>query len=270
MDSLIARKLAHQFGAAVAYVAVRTRDGDASIGTAFHIGERVFLTARHVVENNLIEEIRIVKPVGVPSREFMPGLPDATYTRWDATVAQVLGRPPLYKQSLEPLAIAEGPFFPDDHRVDVAAFRVEAVHDAVPTVKLGMHWDDWVYRREWELEQAVLLGYPPIPMSNAPELVAARAEVHTFVVPRHCPFIHFILSATPRGGFSGGPAIMEGGYALGMITSGFVENNAPPELGFQAVISIEPIRAFLESVSILPACQDELLHRPQISTPDGP
>jgi hypothetical protein len=255
LETIVAQNLVRKFGNAVAYVAVKTPDGDHHIGSAFHVGEGLFLTARHVVEGNEIEEVRIVKPVPVRSDEFLPGLPEQYYREWDDAVSTVLGATPYYKKWLEPLTISEGPYFPEDERVDVSAFRIAGVHAAVPIVKLGHHWDDWVYRREWELTEAVILGYPPIPMSNAPELVAARARIHTFVVPRHCPFIHFILSSIPRGGFSGGPAIFSDGLALGMITSGFVENGAPLELGFQSVLSVEPIRLFLEALGILPAAQ---------------
>jgi hypothetical protein len=266
LDTPTAQQIVRRFGNAVAYLAVQTPKGDHQIGTAFHIGEGLFLTARHVLEDNRIDEVRIVKPVPVRANEFIPGLPDQYYRDWDAAIAEVMGQTPYYKKWLEPLAVSAGPFFPDDDRIDVAAFRVAGLHSAVPIVRLGIHWDDWVYRREWELSEAILLGYPPIPMSDAPELVAARAQIHTFVVPRHCPFVHFILSSTPRGGFSGGPALVEDGVALGIVTSGFVKNGDPLELGFQSVLSIEPIRNFLEAAGILPEQQkraaDELLGKP--------
>jgi hypothetical protein len=52
------RDLYLRYGCCTAYVAIE-RDGQAGIGSAFHIGEGVFLTARHVVEGGTITEIRI-------------------------------------------------------------------------------------------------------------------------------------------------------------------------------------------------------------------
>ena len=92
-------------------------------------------------------------------------------------------------------------------------------------------------------------------MVNEATLVAAKAEIHTFVTPRHSPKLHFILSATPRGGFSGGVAIHESGVALGVITSSLVEDNLPEQNGFFAVLSIEPIVEFLELTDMMPNIQ---------------
>lgn len=52
------RKLFERYASAVAYVAVRSPTGAESIGTAFHVGEGVFLTARHVVEQREILQVR--------------------------------------------------------------------------------------------------------------------------------------------------------------------------------------------------------------------
>jgi V8-like Glu-specific endopeptidase len=57
MDPSRARDLYYKYAAAVAYVAVRTPAGDESIGTAFHIGSNIWITARHVVEDNEILDI---------------------------------------------------------------------------------------------------------------------------------------------------------------------------------------------------------------------
>jgi hypothetical protein len=76
--------------------------------------------------------------------------------------------------------------------LDVAAFRVRDIHRAAGVVKLGIQWDDWVVRGRWQLSDAIVLGYPPVPMVNEPRLIAARAEIHTFIVPRHVKSVHFI------------------------------------------------------------------------------
>jgi hypothetical protein len=92
-------------------------------------------------------------------------------------------------------------------------------------------------------------------MVNEPILVAAKAEVHTYVVRRHSRYVHFLLSATPRGGFSGGVAIHESGEALGIVTSSFVKGDNPPELGFFAVLSIEGIVNCLAESGLYPETQ---------------
>jgi hypothetical protein len=51
------RALFNIFAPSVAYVAVENKSGEQGIGTCFHIGENVFITARHVVENHKITKI---------------------------------------------------------------------------------------------------------------------------------------------------------------------------------------------------------------------
>jgi hypothetical protein len=72
--------------------------------------------------------------------------------------------------------------------------------------------------------------------------------------------VHFLLSAMPRGGFSGGVAISEFGFALGIITESLLSDNKPPELGFFAATSIECIYECLDAHKILPRCQE----RPEV------
>lgn len=57
MSSLTPRDLFERYAPAVAYVSVRLPSGDEAIGSAFHVGEGAFVTARHVVEGCKILEI---------------------------------------------------------------------------------------------------------------------------------------------------------------------------------------------------------------------
>jgi hypothetical protein len=59
-----------------------------------------------------------------------------------------------------------------------------------------------------------------------------------------------------RGGFSGGPAIIDG-HVLGVVTSSLMSNGKPSELGFFTVISVEPIFVCLVDNILLPPCQTE-------------
>ena len=246
----------------MAYVDVLKPDGTRAIGSAFHIGEGIFVTARHVVQNNDIVEVRISEPIAIRSEEFFGQFSDVKVSKdrieeYDKTMKETMGHDPLFKHWLNPLEIEKGPVFYHDDRLDVAAFKVNEIHPGVGIAMLGIHWDVWVYRGLWHLSDAIVMGYPPIPMVNEPTLIAAKAEIHTFVVPRHSPYLHFILSAIPRGGFSGGVAIHESGDVLGVITSSFIKDEQPEQLGFFAVLSIEGIVKCLEENSLYPEIQKE-------------
>ena len=54
----------------MAYVDIRKLDGSRGIGSAFHVGDNVFVTARPVVENNEIIEIKITEPAGIPEEYY--------------------------------------------------------------------------------------------------------------------------------------------------------------------------------------------------------
>jgi hypothetical protein len=246
----------------MAYVAVEKPDGSHSIGSAFHVGECVFVTARHVVEGNKILVIKITESIAIDIREYlsrMYGKPatDEQVRDYDTATAHQDGTPSMWRHFHPPLEFASGPYFSTDRRLDVAAFKVKELHPNTKHVKLGAHFDDWVYRAEWRLLNAIVLGYPPIPMTDSPTLIAAKAEIHTPVVVRDSRAVHFILSAMPRGGFSGGVAIYEDGTALGVITTSLGMNHEPEQLGFFAVLSIEGIVGCLIANRIYPEVQRE-------------
>jgi hypothetical protein len=198
MDSLDARKLFAYHADAMAYVDVEDANGDRGLGSAFHVGDSVFVTARHVVEHKSIIEVKITEPIEVP---------DYGSLKPPAENVQI----PKRHYYNEPLHLSDGPFFSTDDNLDIAAFRVDNLNPAAGVIKLGVHYDDWLERDYWQMSEAIVLGYPPIPMVNAPVLIGAKAEIHTYVKPRHSHYVHFILSTTPRGGFSGGVAIHENG-----------------------------------------------------------
>jgi hypothetical protein len=120
---------------------------------------------------------------------------------------------------------------------------------------LGKHLDDWIVRTNFILSEVIILGYPPIPLTRDPSLIAARAEVNAVVNLVPSSKSHFIVSATPRGGFSGGLALSEYDFALGLISSSLTNDHKAAELGFMAVISIEPIYECLALHKLLPECQ---------------
>lgn len=83
MNSNRATKLYAANANAMAYVDVKKSNGDRAVGSAFHIGDGVFVTARHVVEDSRIVEVKITEPVGVTSREFFREIINAEVTGRD-------------------------------------------------------------------------------------------------------------------------------------------------------------------------------------------
>ena len=51
------RQLFDRFASGVAYITVTNKDGDENIGTCFHIGDNVYITARHIVEDSEITKV---------------------------------------------------------------------------------------------------------------------------------------------------------------------------------------------------------------------
>ncbi|WP_456249751.1 S1 family peptidase [Longispora urticae] len=215
-----------EYSAAIAYVAVKDCNGIDGIGSAVHVGEGVFVTARHVVEG------KAVTAVGFPAAD-------------------------AFGDDVE-LKLISGPFYHSDERVDVAAFKVAEPGDRCPSVILGDQMDDDPIDEEYLLlSEAIVMGYPPIPFTVTPVLIAARAEINAVISRRDTPNLHYILSAMARGGFSGGLALSEAGTALGIITSSLGQAGQPAELGYMAVVGVEPIYRCLAEHKLLPECQEE-------------
>jgi hypothetical protein len=148
----------------MAYVAVEAPDGTPSIGSAFHVREGVFVTARHVVEHMRIVEI---------------GTTERTYVRLEGNEAidartfikDDQGEYPVHRVDNGVLQVHRGPFSHPNHRVDVAVFQVADIDGRTPFVRLGSHLDDWLGASDFILTEAIILGYPPIPLTNSPHLV---------------------------------------------------------------------------------------------------
>lgn len=238
------RELFEDYASAVAYVAVESRDGCQSIGAAFHVGDGVFVTARHVVEGTKILEIATTVGRNVPDPNGTTRIP-GRYGRF---------------RSISPrsLAIKSGVLCHPDAAIDVAAIVTDGRE--IPVVPLGGHLDDWINDEQFMLQRVVVMGYPPVPFSAAPRLFAASAEVNTVVDPYSGPHPRFVISAMARGGFSGGPCLIDWDCALGVITESLMRDSSTPELGFMAVLSVEPIFTCLGHHGVLPELQAEDFH----------
>ncbi len=129
----------------------------------------------------------------------------------------------------------------------------------VDHIEIGGHLNDWI-GDSMVLMKVVAFGYPPIPTSPDPRLVAVRGEVNTIIDPyvgSRNPL--FIISPMARGGFSGGPVLTENGWLLGVVTSSLLTDHAAPELGYGAALTIEPLWEMLFENKIFPASNINLM-----------
>jgi len=235
----------------MAYIAVTDAGDKESIGSAFHVGEGVFVTARHVVENAIINEVKATETFRRPLKEAIPEYRDDVI----AEIAKTIGQTPTWPVSQASLRMIKGPFFHTDDAIDVAVFKVEGLHPETPHVPLARHLDDWIGSTDFVLSEALVLGYPPIPLARSAHLVAARAEINATIRTPPKLEVRFVVSATPRGGFSGGLALSEHEFALGVISSSHTKNHDAAELGFMGVVSVEPVYDCLAAHRLLPEVQ---------------
>lgn len=99
------KNIYHQCRGSVAYVTVELTDGTESIGTAFHIGQGYFVTAKHVVDKNQIIEIGITQP-------------NNKFIEYHQAPLSESERPRILKVDLNPV-------FSENEVDDVAVFRVQ-------------------------------------------------------------------------------------------------------------------------------------------------
>jgi hypothetical protein len=201
---------------AIAYVVVEKWNGDESIGTAFHIGDGFFITAKHVLEGNRVKEVSITQPLVASTGYHANHLSEETRPRT--------------------LNIVGGPWIADGD-VDVAVIRVEAA-ESIPTIKLSSDHDIYQSEDILLLSPVICIGYPPIPHARHPFQVVVDGRINALVRVRGGTYLTYVISATSRGGFSGGPVIDEAGLAIGLVTESLDKDNQPVENGFLACLSI--------------------------------
>lgn len=225
----------------IAFVETSDAAKQIGIGSCFHVGDGVFVTARHVVENRTINEI---------------GFDD------DAVNQELLqDRKHWGRQRHGRVNVVEGPHFHPDQNVDVACFKVDPHPKAF--IPLGGHLDDYLLQYELVLYRTIVLGYPLIPFTKRPVLVASVGEVNALFDLYLGGHPHFIISTMARGGFSGSPVLVaynednkaSGTAVLGIVTQSLTQDHKAPEHGYMAVLTVEPIYKCLEEHKLLPACQ---------------
>lgn len=229
-----------KFRSCVAYIETHDSNGASGVGTCFHVGNGVFVTARHVIEDRSIESIGFDDYSAITQLARKP-------KNWD-------------KKSHGSVSIKGDPYFHPNKSVDVACFSVEPYPESY--IPLGGHL--WLGQYELVLHRTLVLGYPRIPLSlNGHALVASIGEINAVVETMLDRQSCFIVSTMARGGFSGGPALVayderneDGGTAaLGMVTQSLVSDNREPELGYLSVITVNPIYECLDAYGLLPEYQ---------------
>lgn len=215
-------------------ITIRTEIGDLKNGSAFHIGDGWLATAAHVVNSGKIEEIV------------------SEYCNQKLEIERII--------------------FHSDDKVDLAILKTNLNHYLTKTktvgspegfvqtdhIEIGGHLDDWI-GDELVLSKVLLMGYPPIPFSNGPVLLASEGEVNAVVDKYNGPHPHFVISNMGRGGYSGGPVISEYGFLLGVLTEALVVNNQAEELGYSSAISVEPLLVLLQENGVYPGKNKETI-----------
>ena len=160
----------------VALIATEGLDGALGIGTCFHVGEGVFVTARHVVEGRSITEI---------------GFDDGP------TSLSLLEDPKHWgKKPHGSVTITRGPLYHADPGIDLACFVAEP--HPKRSIPLGGHLDSWMSQYELVLYRTLVLGYPPVQVTNKPLLVASLGEVNALAELRAAPHPHWSSTASFR------------------------------------------------------------------------
>jgi hypothetical protein len=220
---------------AVAYIEVLDGNGDRHIGTSFHVGNGVYITARHVVENKEILEI-------------------SSDNGHDPFTA-------IGDEKTRLLQIANDPLFHKNKDVDLACFTV--TNPPEKYFELGGHLDCFLGNHELLLHKTLVMGFPRVPFAKRPHLIVSTGEINGLLEKYNCHQLAFVISTMARGGFSGGPVIVayseentiSGTALLGVVTESLIENHGIPESGFMAVTTIEPIYELLEQHNLLPEYQ---------------
>ena len=204
------RDLYDKFAPGVAYVAVEDSNECPGIGTCFHIGENVFITARHAVEGRKI-------------------------TKLATTNAGVKGSYGNYVTSFTAGEAGQisAPLYHANENYDLAALRVSGL--PAPQIPFLPIVDDR-FENKLIMRPVVIMGFPPLPGSSHPVLVSAKCEVNATFVTYFDQQRVYVVSCLARGGFSGGPALTPPHHCLGVITRAVLKDPLPEELGFMAVV----------------------------------
>ena len=223
-DELNFKKLYIESSSAIAFIAViDDKTGKEGIGTAFHVGDGIFVTARHVVEGKEIKEIATTKRI-------IENYQEGKFEELSETI-----RSPYY------FKIIDGPHFPENKELDIALLKVNLSGVDLPFLNLDDMTSYRINDNTYLLDEILIIGYPPIPFTIAPIQITSKARVNAVIDVHHSQYPHLIVSAIARGGFSGGPALAKNGQVIGIVTESLIMNGESAESGFMSILCIEPV-----------------------------
>lgn len=231
--------LYRQFLPTMVRIVVEKENGDFDMGAGFHIGDGFIATAKHVVHGHktvtLTGEWYGGKQISI--KNFYYPADDDT----DVAVAET------------DFSLAD---YMSDRHLILDSQDAPVAYEKLDHVPLALYWDDHL-GVDFIMSSVMLLGYPRIPFSKEAVVVAARGEVNAIIdkypAERSKPSsVQFIMSTTARGGFSGGPAISEYGFCMGICTEALTSDGKYIETGFTAVNSLEPLFNLLIHNKIYP------------------
>jgi S1-C subfamily serine protease len=225
------------YACTVAYVEIAGGDGAPHLGSAFHVGSGIFVTAKHVVDQGKVKALATTKPHRTP----VVVDPSRDLDEW-ASTGPFSGEP-------------KGPFLSDPGS-DVALLVLDSARE-LPALRLSKELSEQD-ADEMVLRSATIMGYPRVPLTkDPPVLVALSAEINAATGTYKDGNRYFIASSMARGGFSGGPVVLEdfNPVVIGLVTESFCVDDHPPELGFMAVLSVDAIILCLKKYAMIPDAQ---------------
>lgn len=209
---------------AIAFVSVEDEETqDCGTGTAFHVGDGIFVTAKHVVQGKRITEVATTKRI---------------IKKYENDNHKVETKDYLQPQKLK---IIDGPRYSIDGSIDVAVFKVDIEGIFLPKLTFDSHTKHDIDDSSFLLDDVLIIGYPPIPFTIVPIQVASLGQVNAVVDVWHSKHPHFIVSSMARGGYSGVPTICENGKVIGIVTESLVQNDNQAESGFMSVLCAEAV-----------------------------
>lgn len=211
------RDLFVRYSKAIVRVQVTLPKGDRSNGTAFHVGGGAFVTARHVVEN--CSDVRLFEG-------------DTWFEEPGYCVQDI-----RYPDGKADLALLISPLFANvfgDHGASASEGSKDPRY-----IPIGHCYDDWI-EDSFVLTSGLIAGYPEVPCTKRPYMIAVSAEVNADVDRYDAENVHFIVSSSARGGFSGAPFISEFDFVLGVVTNA-LQKDGSWESPYMAVVSVEPL-----------------------------
>ncbi|WP_329757770.1 trypsin-like peptidase domain-containing protein [Stenotrophomonas maltophilia] len=217
--------LFRKYDPCIVRVQVDLPDGGIGNGTAFHIGGGTFATAAHVVR-------------GYDNPTLFQGNTRQDETGWPVTDI-------LYHPDDADVAILVSDLWRDlsvKHTNEERGHSTPASHIEIPEM-----WGEWI-EQSLILTRGIFCGYPVVPRSDGAYKLAASAEIHTDINRYDTSDVHFLVSSTARGGFSGAPFISEFDMLLGIVTEALYDDDSHP---YMAVIAIESIYPILEREDVL-------------------